>query len=238
MADNNIPAYPYMFSPDQFTNKFSNYAGKALPWPSQYMGTPTDAQGRPIQSYLDAQAQHDAWAAAHPPMAPPTTLNTNPVRPQGMTDQQAMTLAQQLGGSGVQGSGRGTTSGQGMLDVYNQLMAGQGQTSPMSRVPYIMSGGQGPPPNPNAAGGAGTTGAAAGAAPQNPIDMNQAYLNALSSPGRVATPGATAPQGPPPAQQSNVLQQFLQNWQNKGAPTTGAGNYNNQAFFNALQGGM
>lgn len=74
------------------------------------------------------------------------------------------------------------------------------------------------------------------AAPQNPYDMNQAYLTALSNPGKVVTGGATVPQAPQPTGQSGVLQQFLANWQNKGSPTTGAGNYNNAGFFNALRG--
>ena len=73
------------------------------------------------------------------------------------------------------------------------------------------------------------------AAPAGP-DMNAAYMAALQNPGHVTTPGATVPQGPTPSAQSGVLQQFLANWNQKGQPTTGAGNYNNQGFYNALQG--
>lgn len=189
-----------------------------------YQGAPTDAMGQPIQSYQ--------------PPAPGTTLNSTPAaapapqRPQGMTDQQALVLAQQLGGSGVQGSGRGTTGGQGIMDVYNQLMAGQGQTDPNSaaRIQYMMSGGQGPPPNPNAAGGAGT-GAAGTPAPQA-ADARQAYLSALANPGPVTTPGAVmqpgaTPTGSPPP---SVLAHFLATQSGK----TGAGGYSNMPFFNTL----
>ena len=73
------------------------------------------------------------------------------------------------------------------------------------------------------------------AAPAGP-DMSQAYLNALSNPGRVTTPGATVPQSATPSNQSGVLQQFLANWKAGGGQTQGAGNYNNRGFFDALQG--
>ena len=76
----------------------------------------------------------------------------------------------------------------------------------------------------------------AAAAPTNPYDMNQAYLDALSNPGHVTTPGATVPQSAPPSNQSGVLQQFLANWNKGGGQTKGAGNYDNSGFFKALQG--
>ena len=74
--------------------------------------------------------------------------------------------------------------------------------------------------------------APAPAAPQNPIDMRQAYLDALSNPGKVTTPGAqmlpgTSPTGP--QSQPSVLAQFLQ--QHPGGGTTGGGGYSNQPFF-------
>jgi hypothetical protein len=66
--------------------------------------------------------------------------------------------------------------------------------------------------------------------------MSAAYLAALQNPGKVTTPGATVAQSAPPSAQSGVLQQFLQNWNQGGGQTQGAGNYNNKGFFNALQG--
>lgn len=72
--------------------------------------------------------------------------------------------------------------------------------------------------------------------PQNPYDMNQAYLDALANPGKVTTPGATVAQSAPPSNQSGVLNQFLANWNKGGQQTQGAGNYNNRGFFDALQG--
>ena len=76
------------------------------------------------------------------------------------------------------------------------------------------------------------------AAPQNPVNMSQAYLNALANPGKVTTPGATVPQANLPSNQSGVLQQFLANWQNSGGNTKGAGNYDNSGFYKALQGSV
>ena len=58
-------------------NPYLEYTGQ-IPM-AGYRGTPTDAQGNPIQSYLDAQSQHDAWNAANPaPGAQGTTLNSTP----------------------------------------------------------------------------------------------------------------------------------------------------------------
>jgi len=117
--------------------------------------------------------------------------------------------------------------------------------SPVNSLFYGMNpGGSGPGPAFGGTDPAFTPGAAPAAATPPPAptpagpDMNQAYLAALANPGQVQTPGATVPQAPLPSGQSGVLQQFLQGWQNKGSPTTGAGNYNNAGFFNALQGGQ
>lgn len=104
-------------------------------------------------------------------------------------------------------------------------------------------GGSGPGPAFGGTDPAFTPGAAPSVAtpppaPTSAPDMGQAYLAALANPGPIQTPGATVPQSALPSSQSGVLQQFLQNWQNKGAPTTGAGNYNNQGFFAGLQGGQ
>src|SRR5207344_207454 len=97
--------YNLAFAPNMLLpNQFSNFKGKPIPMPG-YSGTPTDAQGRPIQSYLDAQSQHDAWSAANPAPAakpPGTTLNSNtgwnqnpvgsPLNPMGDWTQLAPSL--------------------------------------------------------------------------------------------------------------------------------------------------
>jgi hypothetical protein len=66
---------PYgSFDPSQWSNPYSNYYGKALPWPATYAGTPTDAMGRPI--------------AAPPGM----TLNSTPAQPQQAATQSLPAL--------------------------------------------------------------------------------------------------------------------------------------------------
>jgi hypothetical protein len=214
MADNNIPQYPYMFSADQFSNRFSPFQGKAFPWPSQYSGTPTDALGRPIQSYMDAAAQNAA--AAQPAQAPPVSLNTTPgsygqpgtnpwatLQAGGATpDQMAGFMSQMQPTYGTSGVANPNYS-----RMMGRLMAGVG--------------GQNAQPSASSASGGG-----------GGIDMNQAYLNALANPGKVVTPGAKVTPSPAPSGQSGVLQQFLANWQ----PQTGAGGYSNAGFLNALRG--
>jgi hypothetical protein len=204
MADNkDIPAYPLMFDPSQWSNKYSPFPGQPIPW-GQYSGGatgPTDAMGRPIQSYQTAQAA----AAAAPQQAPPVTLNSTPAL-----------LSPQLA---AQGFGNRSVGG-GMVQDYGPNQAFGGQSIPFGPAhPAAQQPAAAPQP----------------AAPAGP-DMNAAYLAALQNPGHVTTPGATVPQSPTPSNQSGVLQQFLQNWNQGGQQTTGAGNYNNAGFFNALKG--
>jgi hypothetical protein len=186
MADSkDIQPYPFQFDPSQWSNKFSPFAGRALPWPSQYAGTPTDAYGRPIQSYLDAQQA----AAAQPQQAAPVTLNTSPVGANSYGLAPAFVAANPT-----------KTPAQlaGMMDSYRNPSGGltYGQTNQLLNL---------------ARGGGSNQGAAQQAAPAGP-DMSAAYLNALANPGKIQTPGATVAQAAPPSNQSGVLQQFLQNW--------------------------
>jgi hypothetical protein len=248
MADDHpIPPYPFMFDPSQFSNKFSNYQGQALPWPSQYSGVPTDALGRPIQSYLAAQT-----AAAAPQQAPPVTLNSTPQSspfanvqiPQG----QNTALAEPFGGLDRSQWNALTPQQRGPAQAAMQNYQAGIAAAPSD--PFVASHNNPSGFNPQSAGAGAMTAAgingwnqmlsqpqaaAPPAAPAGP-DMSQAYLAALSNPGKVATPGATVAQSPPPSGQSGVLQQFLANWKGGGGQTQGAGNYNNQGFLNALQG--
>ena len=229
MADDTAnKAYPFQFDPSQFSNKYSSFAGQSLnPYMGQYYGGPTgptDAHGNPIGSYQTAQAAHDAWNAANaaPPMAPSTTLNSNPTHGVGGLQPGQWDGSDGLAtGTPMSGGVRMATGSDGM--PYGQTNLGRG---------VVGTSWQGP-----GGGGQAQQQPAAPAAPQtNPVDMGQAYLNALSNPGHVSTPGATVPQAPSPSNQSGVLQQFLNNWQQGGGNTQGAGNYNNAGFFNALRG--
>jgi hypothetical protein len=255
MASNDIPAYPAMFDPSQLKNPYSPFAGKALPWPSQYAGMPTDAMGRPIQSYLDAQT-----AAQAPQQAPPVSLNSVPAAAQSSPFPQSMPGAgAPVGGAPIAQPFGGLNREQWNALTPQQRSAAQGPMlqyqaagamMPSGGNQFVASGNNPSGSNPQAQTAVALSDSAMSdwnrmqnqpqaapqaAAPAGP-DMSQAYLNALANPGKVTTPGATVPQSPAPSNQSGVLQQFLQNWKAGGGQTQGAGNYNNAGFFNALQG--
>ena len=231
MADssNNIQPYPYMFDPSQFANPYTSWNKMALPFMGQMAAnTPTDAHGNPIASYGQAQAAHDAWAAANPAPAQGTTLNSNPN--QGLEAQGTAARAMQDMGYGdwamlepdlAQSNNPNQKPGPGSVGYQE---ANYDKTGPQ-----MMTLGQNGLTPANGSGGQQTQ-------QTNPIDMSHAYLQALANPGKVTTPGATVPQAAPPSNQSGVLQQFLQNWQQGGGNTQGAGNYNNAGFYKALQG--
>ena len=190
-----------MMQPNKYINPA--YKDKPLPLPGFY-GTPTDAQGNPIQSYLDAQSQHDAWNAANPAPAQGTTLNSTPQGTPTSPIRTALPVMSQTGG------GPGNTMAPNW-QPSNYVATGQN---------YTIMPKQG-----------GASQAAPAAAPQNPIDMRQAYLTALSNPGKVTTPGANVPQASPLGSPS-VMNSFLA--ANPGGGGAGAGGYNNSGFFNTL----
>lgn len=216
-------ANPWAFDPNQQTNQFSPYQNQALPYPMSYnpglAGGPVNAAtGQPIASYQQWKQQNPGGMSINNTPAQPAPA---PAQPQGMTSQQAWMLAQQMGGSGVQGSGRGTTSSQGALDVYNQLMAGQ----PLqAQMPWLQQR-QGPGPT----GGPAATpqGSGMSAAPNN----WQAAINALANPGNPTTPGATVPLATGYQPSGGVNQAFLQ--QAQGRPNM---NRNFLSALSAIQG--
>ena len=206
-----------------------------------YRGTPTDAAGNPIASFGQAQAAHDAWAAANPAPAQGTTLNS---APQGLM---------------ASGPKRSTRAGNLVphMSNLNDIMSNYGRGDPygaqgsqMAGLNALMGGVAGPgrygdqymnQVGANYQQSMQQPQQAAPAASTNPVDMRQAYLDALSNPGKVNTPGAqmlpgTSPTGP--QSQPSVLAQFLA--QHPGGGTTGGGGYSNQPFFatlNALKQG-
>ena len=80
---------------------------------------------------------------------------------------------------------------------------------------------------------AGTGGASGGSSSQtNPVDMRQAYLDALAKPGDPQMGGATVPASKPLGTPS-VLDSFMAaNPSGGGGPA--AGNYSNKPFFSTL----
>jgi hypothetical protein len=228
MADTpTFQSNPYgSFDPSQWTNPYSNFYGKALPWPSSYAGTPTNALGQPIQPQ------------------PGMTLNSTPAQPQA---PQSNNLA-----SSYQGMTPGQQQAmQSMMGVTGGIPPGYWNSGPGAA--QIAGGGQ---VTGGAAGGenAGMGGATGGtviparyampqqqqaqapqaAAPSAPNNWQQT-LGMLANPGHVTTPGATVPQAAAGSAQPSpgVLQNFLANWQ---PAQSGAGSGFTQNFNTILRG--
>jgi hypothetical protein len=199
-------------------NPYLQYQGQ-IPM-AGYMGTPTDASGKPIQSFLDAQAAHDAW---QPPVAPGTTLNTPPAA-------SANPLTKATGPGGLNRMGLNPNAyGLG-------LQSGQSPMNPSGNAALFASNWGGFMPTSGQWGGTQQPAApAAPATPTNPIDMRQAYLSALSNPGKVTTPGAVMQPGAAPTggPQPSVLNAFLASHPSGGTQIPGG--YGNEGFFSTLQ---
>lgn len=252
-ADDPLADYQNMLGLQGLTgpNPYLTYQG-AIPM-AGFMGAPTDASGNPIQSYQAAQAAHDAW---QPPAQPPgTTLNTsgavastaNPFAGVNIPQGQNTAVAQPRGGltpdqwqalspqqrSAASNAMATYSSGLGMMPSGNNFVASgsnpSGSNPQASTALALMNmGGQ------NFNQMASQSQAAPAASPTNPIDMRQAYLTALSNPGKVTTPGAQVQPGTTPtgAPQPSVLQAFLS--QHPSGGTQIPGGYGNQSFFNTL----
>ena len=176
MAD--VPAFspnPYAnFDPSQFTNPYSNFYGKALPWPSSYSGVPTNALGQPIatpqgMTLNQTPAQPQAPAAAAPihgvgGLQPGQWDGANGL-PTGTPDYSTNT------GIGM------ATDPSGMPNGMSSL--GRGVTAAGWR-PTPLAPQQQAQQAPMAAGPAGNNW--------------QTTLAMLANPGQVTTPGATVPQ--------------------------------------------
>jgi hypothetical protein len=196
MADTpTFQSNPYgSFDPSQWSNPYSQFYGKALPWPSTYAGTPTNALGQPIavpqgMTLNNTPAQPQAPAAA----APPPVHGAGGLLP-GQWD-------------GPDGLPAGTptapirlaTTSEGMPPGETSL--GRGVIGGSYQPNGFMAPQQQQPQAPMAAPPAGNNW--------------QTSLAMLANPGQVTTPGATVPQAPQGSAQPSpgVLQNFLANWQ-------------------------
>jgi hypothetical protein len=227
-------------------NPYLTYQGQ-IPM-AGFTGNPTNAMGQVIPSWLQAQQQAAAPAAA--PSTPGTTLNSTPgagtqayqMNPQTgqMAPNPAAFSAGNFAGGVNPATGQTLMQAQAAANNYYNpqpatLVGGQQEGM------YGSGGGQ------TVGGTYMTPSPASMAAPwanQQPTqvqpqasgpNMRQAYLNALANPGNPAMPGAAAPgagQTLTGSAAPNVLAQFLASQQGK----TGAGGYSNQGFFNTLRG--
>ena len=225
-----------MMQPNKYVDPA--YKDKALPMPG-YVGTafggspgPTDAMGKPIKSYQNTQKLSDAWNAANPAQpAQGTTLNSNNL---GLEAQGSQGRAMQDSGYGnwamldplmAQTSRPNPTAGAGSVGATS----GWNPNNSQSIYPTSAGGAAG------ALGGGGST-TAAQPPQQNPYDMRQAYLTALSDPqgGRgMKTPGAAVPQAQPLGTPS-VLNTFLAAHPGGGTAAPAGGGYGNAGFFDTL----
>jgi hypothetical protein len=209
MADTpTFQSNPYgSFDPSQWLNPYSQFYGKALPWPSSYAGTPTNALGQPIQ----------------PPQG--MTLNSTPAQPQAPA-----------GGGGVNSNPAGSPLNP-MGNWAALAPQNPNATTPQAQANYAYALGLGGSIDPSthmaAMGGQGAAppAAASSAAPNN----WQQTLSMLANPGHVSTPGATVPQAPQGGGQPTpgVLQNFLANWQ---PAQSGPGSGFTQNFNTILRG--
>jgi hypothetical protein len=209
MADTpTFQSNPYgSFDPSQWTNPYSNYYGKALPWPSSYAGAPTNAQGQAIQ----------------PP--PGMTLNQTPAQPQQAAALQnnAQQLYQMMSSPSAM-----NPSGNAAFGMANWGF-GLGPAGAVASQSPGFPGTAGTPGQ--GQGAAAAPAAGASAAPNN----WQQTLSMLANPGHVTTPGATVAQAPSTGGQPTpgVLQNFLANWK---PASSGAGSGFTQNFNTILRG--
>jgi hypothetical protein len=124
MADDtsNKP-YPFQFDPSQWSNPYSQFYGKALPFPPTYAGTPTDALGQPIavpqgMTLNNTPAQPQAPAPAAPQQQPVRLATTSEGMPPGETSL-----------------GRGVIGGSYQPNAFMGPQQQQPQQAPMAAAP-------------------------------------------------------------------------------------------------------
>jgi hypothetical protein len=163
-------------------NPYSQFSGSPLPWPSSYAGTPTDAQGRPIQAQPGTTLNTPALAAAAPP----------PAAASGAPDYSTSNPAYANWLKGHPPGSQMTAGGQ--IPSGPNTMSATPTNVPATMMPGLYGQSQAAAAPQAASGAPGTQG----------LDS---ALSLLSNPGHVTTPGAQpmAPQGP------SVLQSFLAN---------------------------
>jgi hypothetical protein len=232
----------FLFSPDQWSNQYSNFNNKPFPFPPSIAGNPwtgqapqqagdvgwpTDAMGKPIQ------------------LPKGVTLNTSPPQaaPAPAPQQQGPSaLDQALLSNAMYNTGVNTPPGPGTLfgtqaaysnamDQMTALLLAKQQAGLIPGTPNYV--GSGSPPG----AGAGAPGGGGGApAPQGGGGLNyQQYLSLLGSPGQPAQPGATVPQAPsafqPASGQGTPISNFMANFR---PAQSGPSASFQQAFANAM----
>ena len=162
MADDtsNKP-YPFQFDPSQWSNPYSNFYGKALPWPSSYAGSPTNALGQPIQppqgmtlNSTPAQPQAPAAPSMAPLGSPARAMQNLGYGDWSMLDPMLghSSLPQSAQGGAMPGAMQPTAAPQAAAPPNNwqqtlSLLANPGHvTTPGATVPQAPQGGGQPSP--------------------------------------------------------------------------------------------
>ena len=112
-----------LFSPDQWLNQFSNFNNAALPWPSSYSGTPTDAMGNPIKP-------PPGMTLNSSPAAPPPPAPAAPPQQQYGRIWEGTGTGGAAGGQNAMGSG-GPTAGQN-VSGYGPIGPAPQQAAPQA----------------------------------------------------------------------------------------------------------
>lgn len=190
-ADNFYGPNPYSLYPN----------GPPMPG---YVGTPTDAQGKPIVPPPGLTLNSAPPVAA--PAAAPASVSSDAYIDRSSNGTRGS------GGANVYGGGAGGQSN----DLAPALTPGYNMALSQAQQAADPSG----------------MGTGVGPAQPTPQDPSMAYaIGLLSNPGHVTTPGATmAPAAAPGPSQPNAMTQFLSSQNAK----TGAGGYTNQGFFDTL----
>ena len=210
----NTPTFqpnPYAnFDPSQWQNPYSNYYGKALPWPSSYVGTPTNALGQPIASPPQGMTLNNTPAQPQAPAAAAPIHGVGGLQPGQWDAANGLPAGNPL--SSINYASDPSGMPHGMTSLGRGVVVGNGQPS------------MGMPQQPQQAPMA--------AAP--PANNWQSTLAMLANPGPVTTPGATVPQAPTSNQPGpGVLQNFLANWS---PAQSGPGSGFTQNFNSILRG--
>ena len=258
-----FPEYQYAMAgqypdPTQWSNPYSNFQGAPLPFPPGYAGTPSNAAtGQPIQPPPSASPQGTTLNSM-----PAQSAATNPFANVQIPQGQNTAVAQPYGGLNAQQWNALTPQQRGPAQAaMGEYQMGVAMTP--SGNNFTSSGNNPSGNNPAAMAGAAWQGRGAqdwnqmlsGAGQQiqpsvQPASQAGSYQNALNLLGNPGTPQMSGAAYTPQqamaggGQGQNILNNFIQNWQQGGigktaAPGIGGGSSGisfgaNNPFFSAL----
>jgi hypothetical protein len=249
-----------VFDPSQWSNPFSSFNNAPIPSTQvqdAYQGGPgwpTNALGQPIQMPPGMTLNTPPPPPPAPAPAAPAASNYNPALAQLASNAAMNSLMANYANQGQRGGtypvapsfgdpvglaiGLNAANQMNRLELtpQSQARAALFNTPGISATQIAQAEAANPSLyNPSAGSTAGAAPAAAAASSANstgnPALTYTQYLQLLSNPGKVTTPGGDPSAAPAVQPGSGVLQQFLQNWQ---PAQSGPGSQFQQIFANAL----